>query len=87
MLTYTKSNNLEVIGYSDADFAGCCDSRRSILEYVFTCTNGAILWKSFKQTLTTYSMMKDEFGTCYEVVRQSMSLKNIIPGLSGKQYI
>ncbi|KZV51821.1 hypothetical protein F511_11198 [Dorcoceras hygrometricum] len=32
MLTYRKSDNLEIIGYSDSDFAGCQDSLRSTLE-------------------------------------------------------
>ena len=30
MLTYRKSDHLEVIGYSDSDFAGCLDTRKSI---------------------------------------------------------
>ncbi|CAN1822819.1 Secreted RxLR effector protein 161 [Linum perenne] len=29
MLTYRKSDHLEVIGYSDSDFTGCQDSRKS----------------------------------------------------------
>ena len=29
MLTYRKSDQLEIIGYSDSDFAGCQDSRKS----------------------------------------------------------
>jgi len=29
MLTYKKSENLEVVGYSDADFAGCVDTKKS----------------------------------------------------------
>ena len=31
MLTYRKSNHLEVIGYSDLDFAGCLDIRNTCL--------------------------------------------------------
>ena len=31
MLTYRKSNHLEVIGYSDLDFAGCLDIRNTRL--------------------------------------------------------
>ena len=27
MLTYKRSDNLEVVGYSDADFAGCVDTK------------------------------------------------------------
>ena len=29
VLTYRRSKNLEIIGYSDSDFAGCQDSKRS----------------------------------------------------------
>ena len=35
MLTYKRSNELEVIGYSNSDFAGCLDSRKSIFGYLF----------------------------------------------------
>jgi hypothetical protein len=42
MLTYKKTDNLEVIGYSDSDFAGCADSQKSTSGYVFTLTNRVI---------------------------------------------
>nr|KYP42007.1 Retrovirus-related Pol polyprotein from transposon TNT 1-94 [Cajanus cajan] len=42
MLTYRRSNHLEVIGYSDSDFAGCVDSRKPTLGYVFLLVGGAI---------------------------------------------
>ncbi|XP_047953586.1 secreted RxLR effector protein 161-like [Salvia hispanica] len=42
MLTYRKSDQLEIIGYSDSDFAGCQDSRRSTSGYVFMLAGGAI---------------------------------------------
>jgi len=29
MLTYRKSDHLKVIGYTDSDFAGCIDTRKS----------------------------------------------------------
>nr|GEY04418.1 putative zinc finger, CCHC-type [Tanacetum cinerariifolium] len=34
-LTYTRSDNLEVIGYSDSDFAKCKDTSRSTLGHIF----------------------------------------------------
>jgi hypothetical protein len=72
MLTYKKTDNLKVIGYSDADFTGCAKSQKSISCYVFTLTNGAISWKISKQRLTTFSTMYTEFITCYEVLGQAM---------------
>ena len=42
MLTYKKTENLKVVGYSDADFAGCVDTKKSTSGYVFMLANGAI---------------------------------------------
>jgi hypothetical protein len=70
MLTYKKSDNFEIIGYSDSDFAGCADSQKSTSDYVFTLANGVILWKSSKQRLTTSSIMYAEFIACYEALGQ-----------------
>ena len=35
MLTYRRSNQLEIIGFSDSDFAGCQDSLKSTSGYIF----------------------------------------------------
>ena len=66
MLTYKKYDNLKVIGYSDADFAGCVDAKKSTSGYIFTLAGGAISWKSSKQTVTASSTMQAEFVACYE---------------------
>ena len=43
MLTYKKSDaQLEIVGYSDSDFAGCLDTEKSTPGYIFTLANGAI---------------------------------------------
>ena len=42
ILTYRRSDQLEVIGYSDSDFADCQDSRKSTSGFVFLLTSGAI---------------------------------------------
>jgi len=66
MLTYKKSDNLEIVGYSDADFAECVDTKKSTSGYIFTLAGGAISWKSSKQTVTASSTMQAEFVACYE---------------------
>ena len=42
LLTFKRSDNLEVIGYSDSDFAGCIDSQKSTFGYLFMLAGGAI---------------------------------------------
>jgi len=37
MLTYQKYDNLEIIGYSDSDFAGCQDSKHSTSGHIYIC--------------------------------------------------
>jgi hypothetical protein len=41
MLTYKRTDNLEVIDYSYSDFVGCVNSQKSTSGYVFTLANGA----------------------------------------------
>jgi hypothetical protein len=79
MLTYRKSYSLQIVGYSDSDYAG--DDGKSTSGYVFTLAGGAISWKSSKQTITTSSTMYVEFVACYEATGQMNWLKKFIFGL------
>ena len=85
MLTYRKSDNLETIGYSDSDFAGCVDSRKSTFGYLFLLAGGAISWKSAKQSVIAASTMEAEFVACFEATIQGLWLRNFISGLGGCQ--
>ncbi|RVW38157.1 Retrovirus-related Pol polyprotein from transposon TNT 1-94 [Vitis vinifera] len=81
MLTYRRLDQLELIGYSDSDFAGCQDSRRSTSGYIYLLAGGAISWRSAKQTLVTSSTMEAEFVACYEASNQGIWLRNFVTGL------
>ncbi|XP_074377824.1 secreted RxLR effector protein 161-like [Apium graveolens] len=65
MLTYRKSDNLEIIGYLDSDFGGCKDERKSTSGYVYLLDGGAISWRSTKQTLIASSTMAAEYIACF----------------------
>ncbi|RVW36909.1 Retrovirus-related Pol polyprotein from transposon TNT 1-94 [Vitis vinifera] len=60
------SSHLEIMGYSDSNFAGCLDNRRSTSGYIFMLAGGAFSWKSVKQTLIASSTIEAEFIACYE---------------------
>jgi hypothetical protein len=79
ILTYRRSDSLQIEGYSDSDYAG--EERKSTSGYIFTLARGAISWKSSKQTVTTSSTMYAEFIACYEATGQVNWLKKFIPGL------
>ena len=81
MLTFKRSDNLRVIGYSNLDFVGCVDSRKSIFGYLFMLAAGAISWKSSKQTITATSTMEVEFMACFEATVHGLWLWNFISRL------
>ena len=81
MLTYRRSDQLEITGYSDSDFAGCQDSLRSTSGYVFLLAGGAVSWRSAKQGLTASSTMAAEFVAIHEASDQGIWLRNFVTGL------
>ncbi|RVW92102.1 Retrovirus-related Pol polyprotein from transposon TNT 1-94 [Vitis vinifera] len=81
MLVYRKVDNLEVVGYSDSDFGGCSDDRKSTSRYIFMLAGGAISWKSVKQSLIASSTMYAEFVACYGASSQAVWLRNLISEL------
>jgi hypothetical protein len=82
MLTYRRSNNLEVLGYSDSDYAGCIDTRKSTFGYVFLLARGAVSWKSSKQSIIATSTMEAQFVACFEATIQALWLQNFVSRFS-----
>ena len=81
MLMYRRSDSLHLEGYSDSDFAGDVNDRKSTSGYVFTLAGEAISGKSSKQTVTASSTMYAEFVSCYEATGKVNWLKKFMPGL------
>jgi hypothetical protein len=81
MLTYRRSDSLEIKGYSDTDYVGDRDDRKSMSRYIFTLAGGAISWRSSKQELVATSTMYGELIACYEAMGQLMWLKKFVPDL------
>jgi hypothetical protein len=59
------------LGYSDADFAGCMDTKKSTSGYIFTLARGAISWKTPNSHFTASLTMQSDFVACYEGYRAS----------------
>ena len=81
MLTYWRTDILEVVGFNDSDYAGYVDDKNSTYGYIFMMTEGAISWKSIKQTLTASSTMEAEYMACYKVTCHVIWLQNFISAL------
>uniref|UniRef100_A0A6N2K712 Integrase catalytic domain-containing protein n=1 Tax=Salix viminalis TaxID=40686 RepID=A0A6N2K712_SALVM len=81
VLTYRRSDNIEIVGYSDSDYAGCVDTRKSTFGYLFLLAGGAVSWKCGKQSVIATSTMEAEFVACFEATVQALWLRNLISGL------
>ena len=81
MLTYQKYENLEIIGYSNSNFAGYQDSKRSTSGYIFMLAGGTISWKSAKQILIASSTMAVKFIACFKASNHGIWLRNFVTGL------
>ncbi|XP_047253625.1 secreted RxLR effector protein 161-like [Capsicum annuum] len=81
MLTYRRSDHLDLIGYSNSDYASCVDTRKSIFGYLFLLAGGALSLKSAKQSVIAASTMEAEFVAYFEATVQANWLQNFISGL------
>ena len=81
LMTYQRTNLLDVVGFCDADFAGYIDDKKSTTGYIFLMARGVVSWKSVKQTLTTSSTMEAEYVACYEPCCHAMWMQNFISTL------
>ena len=77
MLVYS-SGSLETIGYTDSNFQGDTDSRKSTYGYVFTLNGGAICWRSVKQTCVADSTTEAEYVVASEAAKEAVWLKKFL---------
>ncbi|XP_038978292.1 secreted RxLR effector protein 161-like [Phoenix dactylifera] len=76
-----QGDNLRLSGYSDADWSGDLDERKSTSGYVFLLNNGAISWRSKKQICTALSTMEAEFIACSATVQEAVWLRRFLQSL------
>ena len=81
MLMYHKSDQLDIIEYTDFDFSRYQDSIKSTSCYIYLLAWGAVFWKSTKQSLTASFTIATEFITCYKASNQGIWLWNCITRL------
>jgi hypothetical protein len=82
---YKKEGNHELLGYTDSDYAGDQNDRKSTSGYVFLMSSGAVSWSSKKQPVVTLSTTEAEFISAAYSACQVVCLRRILKELCHDQ--
>ncbi|XP_045797951.1 secreted RxLR effector protein 161-like [Trifolium pratense] len=85
-LLYKKTNiEMQLNGWTNSDYAGDLDDRKSTSGYVFMLGEGAISWSSKKQPIATLSTTEVEFIVAVSCSCQCIWINNVLKHLKVKQ--
>ena len=84
-IIYRKSENFELVGYSDADWAGCKDSRKSTSGYVFMIGGNVISWTSKKQPVVALSTTEAEYIALCSATQEAIWLRRLLQSIGQAQ--
>jgi hypothetical protein len=78
---YKKGGSGELLAFTDSDYAGDMEDRKSTSGYVFLLSSGAVSWSSKKQPIVTLSTTEAEFVAAAMCVCQALWIKRILKEL------
>ncbi|XP_040372964.1 secreted RxLR effector protein 161-like [Rosa chinensis] len=82
---YIKGGAEELMAFTDSDYAGDVEDRRSTSGYVFLMGAGAVAWSSRKQPLVALSTTESEFVAAATCACQGVWMRRILKKLGYSQ--
>ncbi|KAK2992127.1 hypothetical protein RJ640_019383 [Escallonia rubra] len=80
-LRYSKVSNFILVRFSDNDWAGCLDDRRSTSGSTFNLGSGAITWTSKRQATAALSSSEAEYIAATSPTCQAVLLRKLLADL------
>lgn len=84
-ITFQPSGNRQLIGYSDADYAGDVDTRKSTSGLAFFFNESIISWSSQLQQCVAQSTTEAEYVSASEATKELVSLRQLFDDLLPSQ--
>ena len=84
-LHYTSSDVDDLVGYSDSDWAGDLDDRKSVSGYMFKLCGAPISWRSKKQTSVALSTAEAEYVALSGATQEAVWLRQLTSELRYEQ--
>jgi hypothetical protein len=78
---YLGGTSRPLYAYSDADWAACTATRKSVTGLVVMCGIGAIAWKSVRQATISRSTAESEYIAAGEVAKELQYVHQLAPDL------
>jgi hypothetical protein len=75
---------ITAFGFTDSDWAGDRNSRKSTSGYLYNLYEGAISWKSAKQPIVATSSTEAEYIACTEAAKEGLWLRRIMAEIRGE---
>ncbi|CAB4021584.1 Retrovirus-related Pol poly from transposon TNT 1-94, partial [Paramuricea clavata] len=79
-----NGNHHELVGYSDANWAGDVDTRRSTSGYVFKVANSTISWSSKKQATVAKSTTEAEYVALSQATQEAIWMRKLLSDIGYK---
>jgi transposase InsO family protein len=84
-LLYTDKFDVQLAGFSDSDWAGNPDDRRSTTGYAFNIGSGVVSWSSKKQPTVSLSSTEAEYKAMASATCEAVWLRRILEDVGEKQ--
>ena len=83
-LFYSRNESTECVGFSDSDWGGDLDDRKSTSGYLFQLGGTAISWRSKKQTCVALSTAEAEYMALASAAQEAMWLRQLTINLKNE---
>ena len=80
-LLYRKNELKSCVGFSDADWAGDLDERKSTSGYIFQLSGAAISWRSKKQAYVALSTAEAEYIALASAAQEAVWVQQLLTDL------
>ena len=80
-ILYNNNPTFSIQGFTDADWATCPDTRRSIGAYLFLAAGGPVSWQSKRQLTISRSSTESEYKSLSDGVQEGVWLSRLLTEL------
>ena len=83
-ILYKKENGNNLVGFTDSDWAGSLDDRKSTSGYIFCLGSNVIAWSSKKQKTVALSLAEAEYIVAIDAAYEAIWLRRLLSDLQQK---